>query len=467
MSLQPVLATYPCGTLQIDNFEFCFSIRLSVPAEFATAAVEFSPISIGPIFTAYGIPFPLVIYPNYYQVKLKNLSEPEYFFKFIQFLSPVNTVFCCNRLDRSLGTIEALFENKINIRSVKASIAENYIYFEVLNSITELDQKLEGSSITDALINEEGLPGLVKGKKLIRAFVNMLLPCNSIEFVTQFRITSFNEATSSFVDVDTLDCYFALYCLVNQSSPATFPTNFRDVLYAYLLSHSSVILISSLSKISFVPCFYDGSPVYEIPTVFILDYDIINLNTITPYYFGVHYSWSLQRPDLYQNWYTSEYWRFFSSQDFETQVTSSSVLLSNLYFCLFPCDSRFDQQYQNYNGTTFWSPVDLQLIWDRLVCDTVRSRDASGNFSNQYAISHPAGENAASFYSFFNYNLQQTFLLNCFGIRLRLKGLSYPLDKFFKFENRSDFPFNSITFRCRRYTMDLAKNEIVLDLYPG
>ncbi len=487
-TLVPV--SYDCGSRQLDLFEYCFSLEMNVPAEFSGTPLTFNLINIGPVFYAFGVPSPSLIYPNYFEVSLKCLAEPDVFFAFLLLCNPSPVWFCCDKKSKVTGLAERLLRSTVNMKKLRASTMTGLFSFAILDTVTALNDHLYNSALMHSICySDDGAVGLPTFAEGIRMIANYVEPCTILSILTQMIVSAVITTgqtpvftTQSVFDLRT-SWFFGVTPWWWEPQPNTpdwkkdigpkFPSVWSDILDCYLLSTQSLVLYTGYQKAKVVPLFYDGSPVCTLDAVNILDYELFNANCpddATIGYFTRHFATDPAHPILSE---TSAY-LFFSNKDWNTLYPNTARLLSNRYICYWSGDSRYDgMEFNLYPTDPMFISTDLQYwpeFYDyshEVKSDSFLNRGSNGNYSTQYSQPHPAGSGKGSLFTFFMYSMERMYALNALGIKVRLKGLNYPIEKFFVFPNEPNYPFKGKTFRCRRYSIDLQKNETILDLFPA
>ncbi len=485
-----VLVSYDCGSRQIELVEYCFSLEMHVPEDFSRNTITFNPAKIGPVFFAFGIPFPTLIYPNYFEVTLKCLAEPDIFFDLLQYCNPSPVYFCCDKKSKVNGQAERLLRSTINMKTIHASTMTGILSFSILDTVTTLNDHLYNSQLMHSVCySDDGAVGQPKFSEGIQMIANYVEPCTNLSILTQMTVSTLITTgqtpvftTQSVFDLRT-SWFFGVTPFWWDPQPNTpdwkkdtgpkFPSIWSDLLDYYLLSTQSLVLYTGYQKAKIIPLFYDSSPVLVLDPLHILDYELFNANASDDAaigYFTRHFATDPANPQLSE---TSAY-LFFSNKDWDTLYPNTSRLLSNRYICYWTGDSRFDGlEYNVYPTNPMFISPNLQYwpeFYDyshEVKSDSFLSRDGTGNYSTQYSHPHPAGSGKGSLYTYFLYALKRMYTQNAVGIKVRLKGLDYPAEKFVIFPNEPNFPFKRKVFRCRRYSLNLQKNEMVIDLYPA
>jgi hypothetical protein len=489
-----------CGCLGSPEFDFHYSLRIWYPVSDSYIPLDkicFCIKEQEKILTAYNLVNPLIIYPNYYSLKLSCQSDIQYFTAWLQQITDApKIVLTITRIDKTSGTSVILFKNTVDMHSIKPELDTMTFEFSVLESVRLLENSIFHSDSLLALIGSchgDGIPI----KKLLYTLAAIIFP--DVDY-TSFSFH--NSIKGYFVDYenlihefDPLDGYFEQIDSYVSNS-VDFLSTYKQFLYSLLYSFSSCLIYKSNAEILVAPLFYDGSERFE------LNYGHI-ISISNPFYVPLSYPQSIgialnpgQGESIkYQYWQFRDFLQIQRYHYFDGTYAHS--LKSNMISYFFPCDDEFDNYYDIIPGVHLPSgkPVRPNSKLFAKYNDSIHGTQLCRAVNNSFRIKNYNGawkkdvfppyyihyddyeeedysEDSNWSRSLWSHSMRafEYLLKGRMCIKATLRGLNYPVEKFFTLESNmvthKYYPNYKAIYRCLRYGYDIKDNTTELFLFP-
>ncbi len=436
----------PCGSLFVEKFEYSFPILISHEESISLADVCFHFHKLSPIITNFGVPFSLLVFPNYFELELTDAS-PDGTGQLIPVNIGTDSLFIIQRTDKSSGEEKLLFENSINPDTVKYH--GGILQFSVLNSFQRGNLRYNDYAYFRSSFGPYAPFAVLSD--MLRVMFNEYIRCRAITDKTRIRMQYWENDNTGRYDY-LLPSQMNAYRLVRDALTADYCGTLHDLLLGMLLSFQAILFYKNSGEIYLLPLHDDGSEVFELNGALITDIELFTRQGIKRSVVGFHQNTYMQNLD--EPNYLNAHWCWWSSEphlgwidDFK-EVTRFTH--GNMYYCPFPL-SNLDSKYSTDLGTV-------------VVQDLYRSGVQCINPGTAYFLNHNGHYDAgirlqdAFFRTFDRFHLPATYL------KITLRGLDYPLERLFVLSE--NLQMGAGKYRCMNYTLDLLRNETVIWLSP-
>ena len=428
----------PCGSLFVEKYEYSFSISLTHEDSISVTGARFLFHKISPIITNYGVQFSVLVYPNYYEIELIEDFTCTEIQTFIDCLQP-DTIFTITRTDKSCGDVKILFENYINIDTVKS--ANKLFCFAVLNSIER--GKLRYNDYSYFRTNFGPYSPYPPLHELLRAMFAEYINCRELVDRSLIRLMYWDEPNIGRYDY-IMNMQMNIHKLTVDAFTADYCGTLHELLLGMLFSLQSIILYKNAGEIFLLPLQDDGSESYEINGAHVKNIENCTQLSLKRCIVGFHsntYMENIPEPN-----YTNKHWTWWSPLPhlgwFDDFGEVTRFTHGTMFYCPFPL-CNLDSKYNDIYHTD----IVQDLYRNELQCIA----PGKAFFLNATAHYDAGTTIEAAFLNTFN-----SFLKTGPYLRVTLQGLDYPLEKLFVLE--TNLGKGNDRYRCFNYSLDIQRN---------
>ncbi len=432
----------PCESLFVEKFEYSFSILIFHEDSISLADVCFHFHKLSPIITNFGVPFSLLVYPNYFEVELTDAS-PDGTGQLIPGNISTDSLFIIQRTDKSSGEEKLLFENCINPDTMKYK--GGLLQFSVLNSFQR--GNLRYNDYTYFRSNFGPYAPFANLNDMLRNMFNEYIRCRAITDKSRIRIQYRASDGAGRYDY-LLPSQMNAYRLICDAFKADYCGTLHELLLGMLLSFQALLFYKNSGEIYLLPLHDDGSEVFELNGAFITDLELFTRQGIKRSVVGFHQNTYMQ--DVVEPNYLNAHWCWWSSDPylgwFEDFKEVTRFTHGNMYYCPFPLDN-LDSKY-----STDLETVVVQDIYRAgvqcIIPGTAYFLNHNGLYDSGISLRN------AFFRTFDRFHMPAAYL------KVTLRGLDYPLERLFVLN--PDLQMGDGKYRCINYSLDLLRNETVI-----